>query len=122
MSAPTNHEPYLVLLWIMERMDGVSLEYIARRERMRTSTMRDILVAWGCPRTRYRMRTEYHEALALWNTGDFTWDEIAHETRSPMDRKTLQCAVSEWARKMGLEYRVGRQRGARPMRKRKVAA
>jgi len=119
---PTDHEPYLVLLWIMERMDGVSLEYIARRERMRTSTMREILVAWGCPPTRYRMRTDYHEALALWNTGAFTWDEIAEETRSPMDRKTLQCAVSEWARKMGLEYRVGRQRGVRPMRRRQVDA
>lgn len=122
MSAPTDHDPVLVLLWIMERMDGVTLEYLARRERMRTSTMRDILVAWGCPPTRYRMRDEYHEALALWNTGAFTWDEIAEETRSPMDRKTLRQAVWKWARDMELPYMVGRQRGARPMRRLRVDA
>ena len=110
---PTDHDPVLVLLWIMERMDGVTLEYLARRERMRTSTMRDILVAWGCPKPRYRMRDEYHEALALWNTGTFTWKEIVEETRSTMDHKTLQCAVTTWASKEGLEYREGRQRGAR---------
>lgn len=115
-------EPCLVLLWIMERMDGVSIEYIARRERMRTSTMREILVAWGCPPTRYRMRDEYHEHLALWNTGAFTWDEIAEETRSPMDAKTLRQAVFAWAQNMELEYRVGRQRGARPKQRREVAA
>lgn len=122
MSAPTDHDPVLVMMWIMQRMDGVSLEWMARRERMRTSTMRDILVAWGCPPTRYRMRSEYHEALALWNTGAFTWDEIAEETRSPMDRKTLQCAVKEWAVKMNLPYMVGRQRGARPKRPLRVDA
>lgn len=122
MSAPTDHDPVLVLMWIMQRMDGVSLEWMARQERMRTSTMRKILVAWGCPPTRYRMRSEYHEALALWNTGAFTWDEIAEETRSPMDRKTLQCAVKEWATKMNLPYMVGRQRGARPKRRQRVDA
>jgi len=122
MSAPTNHDPVLVMLWIMERMDGVSLEWMARRERMRTSTMREILVAWGCPPTRYRMRDEYHEALTLWNTGDFTWCEIAEETRSPMDAKTLRQAVFAWAQNMELEYRVGRQRGARPKRRKEKAA
>jgi hypothetical protein len=122
VSATTDHDPVLVLMWIMQRMDGVSLEWLARRERMRTSTMRDILVAWGCPPTRYRMRGEYHEHLALWNTGAFTWDEIAEETRSPMDRKTLQCAVKAWATRMDLPYMVGRQRGARPKRRCEVAA
>lgn len=115
-------EPGLVLLWIMERMDGVSIEYIANRERMNVRRVRRTLMEWGCPKPRYRMRDEYHEALALWNTGDFTWDEIAHETRSPMDAKTIRGAVALWARKMGLEYRVGRQRGARPMRQRKEKA
>lgn len=122
MSAPTDHDPVLVLLWIMERMDGVTLEYLARRERMRTSTMRDILVAWGCPPTRYRMRSEYHEALALWNTGDFTWDEVAEETRSNMTGKVLRDAVRDWAKRMGLPYVVGRQRGARPKRRQRVDA
>lgn len=119
---PTDHDPVLVLLWIMERMDGVTLEYLARRERMRTSTMRDILVAWGCPPTRYRMRDEYYEALALWNTGAFTWDEVAEEARINMDGKTLRGAVVLWARRMGLPYTVGRQRGARLKRRREVAA
>jgi hypothetical protein len=122
VSAPTDHDPVLVLLWIMERMDGVSLEWLARRERMRTSTMRDILVAWGCPPTRYRMRSEYHEALALWNTGAFTWDEVAEEARINMDGKTLRGAVLLWARRMGLPYAVGRQRGARPKRRQRVDA
>lgn len=122
MSAPTDHDPVLVLLWIMERMDGVSLEYLARRERMRTSTMRDILVAWGCPPPRYRVRTEYHEELALWNTGNFVWDEIVEKTQSPMCRKTLRQAVWQWAQDMGLLYMVGRQRGARPKRRQRVDA
>lgn len=115
-------EPGLVLLWIMERMDGVSIEYIANRERMNVRRVRRTLIEWGCPKPRYRMRDEYHEALALWNTGAFTWDEIAEETRSPMDRKTLQCAVKEWALKMDLPYMVGRQRGARPKRRQRVDA
>jgi len=115
-------EPGLVLLWIMERMDGVPIEYIANRERMHVRRVRRTLMEWGCPPTRYRMRSEYHEHLALWNTGAFTWDEIAEETRSPMDRKTLQCAVKEWAKKMDLPYMVGRQRGARPKRRREAAA
>ena len=112
-------EPGLVLLWIMERMDGVSLEFIAKRERMHVRRVRRTLVEYGCPPTRYRMRDEYYDFLALWNTGDFTWDEIATELRSPMDAKTLRGAVALWAKNMGLEYRVGRQRGARPMRQRK---
>lgn len=115
-------EPGLVLLWIMERMDGVSLEYIAKRERMGVRRIRQTLVDWGCPPTRYRMRDEYHEALALWNTGAFTWDEVAEETRSRMDGQTLRDAVHRWALKMGLEYREGRQRGARPVPKRKEKA
>ena len=115
-------EPGLVLLWIMERMDGVSMEYIANRERMNVRRVRRTLMEWGCPKPRYRMRDEYHEALALWNTGTFTWKEIVEETRSTMDHKTLQCAVTTWASKEGLEYRVGRQRGARPMRQRKEKA
>jgi hypothetical protein len=122
MSAPTNHDPVLVLLWIMERMDGVALDYIARRERMRTTTMREILIAWGCPPPRYRARHEYQKELDLWNTGAFTWSEIAEETRSPMTAKVLREAVHQWAVKMGLPYMVGRQRGARPMRRRKVDA
>ena len=115
-------EPGLVLLWIMERMDGVSLEYIAKRERMGVRRIRQTLVQWGCPPTRYRMRDEYHEALALWNTGDFTWQEVAEETRSRMDAKTLQDAVKRWADNAGFEYKPGRQRGARPKRRAKVDA
>jgi len=99
-------EPGLVLLWIMERMDGVSIADIAKREKKSYRTIRKILVDdYGCPAPLYRIRDEWHEALALWNTGTFTWNQVAHECRIDMDGTSLRDRVYWWAKKNKLKYR-----------------
>lgn len=107
-------DPVLVLLWIMERMDGVSISYIARREGLCNKTVGRVLKDYGCPPAGYSIRSEWHEALAVWNTGAFTWDEVARECRIDMDGNRLCDLVRYWARTNGLECLKFRHRGTRP--------
>lgn len=107
-------DPVLVLLWIMERMDGVSISYIARREGLCNKTVGRVLKDYGCPPPNYAVRNDYHEALAVWNTGAFTWDEVARECRLAMSGEQLREAVRYWTMKNGLECMTFRHKGTRP--------
>lgn len=110
-------DPVLILLWIMERMDGVSISSIARREGISSKTVGRVLKDYGCPPPEYALREEYDEALAVWNTGAFTWNEVANECRFNMSGDRLRDLVTYWARKNGREYKAFQHQGTRPNRR-----
>ncbi len=115
-------DPHLILLWIMERMDGVSIQYIAARERMAHRRVSAILKEWGCPLNNYGRRNDWSEALAVWNTGEFTWDEVAHECRLNMSGKLLRDHVKRYAMNRELFCLEKPQRGFGHVKRRKVDA
>ena len=110
-------DPVLILLWIMERMDGVSISFIARREGISNKTVGRVLKDYGCPPPEYALREEYDEALAVWTTGAFTWTEVATECRFNMSGDRLRDLVTYWARKNGREYKAFQHQGTRPNRR-----